>query len=165
MSLMISLVRERAREKKLAAARVATRIMCRKTCFPGREAAGSLKMRSKMVKVGMRATVCTARLTMSWLRLNTIKSSEESGANRRKKVESAMKGPGRISRNVVRSEGGERGFWVRRSRKNARKGAESLVAWRPVRLVKAREGLWKKWLMRLAVDETKVRKRIERVKR
>ena len=71
-----------------------------------------------------------------------------------------------MRRRVVRSEGGERGFRERRSRKNARNGAESLVAWRPVRLVKAREGMGKKWLMRPAVDETKVRKRkFTRVKR
>ena len=76
-----------------------------------------------------------------------------------------MRGPGRMRRRVVRSEGGERGFWVRRSRKNARNGAKSLVAWRPVRPVKAREGMWKKWSMRPAVDETKVRRRMARVKR
>ena len=63
MSLTISLARERAREKKLTAARVATRIVCRNTWLPGREAGGSLKMR--MTRVGMRATVCTARLTRS----------------------------------------------------------------------------------------------------
>ena len=77
MSLTISLARERAREKKQAAARLATRIVCRKTWLPGREAGGSLKMSKRKVRVGRRATVCTARLTRSWLMLNTMKSSGE----------------------------------------------------------------------------------------
>ena len=70
-----------------------------------------------------------------------------------------------MRRKVVRIVGGERGSRVRRSRENARKGAESLDAWRAVRLVKAREGRWKKWWRSPAVDETKVKKRRKRVKR
>ena len=83
----------------------------------------------------------------------------------RKKVESARRGPGSMRRMVVWSVGVLRGFWVSLSRRNARKGAESLVACRAVRLVKARKGSWKKCWRRPAVDETKVRKRRERVNR
>lgn len=113
-----------AMEVNIAAARVVSSNVCRKTCLSGRGAGGVRVVWSSNIRVGKRARVWIARLMYSCWGPNARLFFGEKGARRSRRVGRERIGPDKRSKAVVI---GEKAFGedrARRRRWRARKGVE-----------------------------------------
>ena len=113
-----------AMEVNIAAARVVSSNVCRKTCLSGRGAGGVRVVWRSNMRVGKRARVWIARLMYSCWGPNARLFWGEKGTRRSKRVGRERIGPDKRSKAVVIGEKAVGEDLARRRRWRARKGVE-----------------------------------------